>query len=63
MPKRVRVIVYTHDTQEQLEKQRANDLVRKNIFGHVRIESFELNPINITIVELIRLFWREARHR
>lgn len=59
--KRVRVIIYKHDTQEQLEHQRANDTVR-HAWGSNRIESFELNPLQITILELIRLFWQEAQH-
>jgi hypothetical protein len=61
--KRVRVIVYTHETKEQLERQRANDTVRKQQFGYVKIESWELNPLRITILELVRLWWREGRHQ
>jgi hypothetical protein len=61
MPKRVRVIIYTHATQEQLDRQRMND-TRTHLWGPNQIESFELNPLHMTILELIRLFWREARH-
>lgn len=58
--KRIRVIVYTHDSMEALEKQRANDTVRHD-WSKNKIESWELNPFRITIMELLRLWWREGR--
>lgn len=60
--KRVRVIVYTHETVEDLVKQRANDTVRKSLPGKFELVSYELNPFNITLMEIIRLFWREGKH-
>jgi hypothetical protein len=62
MPKRIRVLVYTHASQADLEKQRAHDTVR-HVWGTNRIESWELDPRRITLMELVRLWWREGRHR
>ncbi len=60
---RVRVLVYTHSSQAQLDKQRLNDLKSKQVYGAngMTLESYELNPLRMTLLELIRLWWREGR--
>ncbi len=68
--KRIRLLIYTHDTQEGLELQRLHDTREKYLhsassaarLGAMRLESFELNPLRMTVLELLRLFWREAKH-
>jgi hypothetical protein len=63
--KRLRLIIYTHDTQATLEKQRMQD-TKSHIWGpnnQSQIESIELDPCRITLLELLRLFKRESRKK
>ena len=61
--KRVRVLIYTHNSPEWHKYQRSNAGVQgiKQVMGGT-IESIEIDPTRITILQLIRLFWREANH-
>lgn len=76
MPKRLRLLIYEHATQEGLEKQRNNEFVQGHrdfaAFGNTKgfggsgmlsLTSIELNPARITILELLRLFGRELKER
>ncbi len=59
---RVRVLIYTHETYESLDRQRRNDGVQRVcVWGPNRVESYELNPLRMTLLELIRLWWREGK--
>ena len=59
--KRVRLLIY-EGSPESLEKQRLFDGVQGfTKSGKLTITSIELNPLRITILELLRLFWREAK--
>jgi hypothetical protein len=63
MKKRLRLLIYEHDTKEALEKQRALDTVfhRWGKQGDMnRVWSIELNPLRITIMQVLRLFRKEA---
>lgn len=64
MVRRVRVLIYESETPERMEKQRLNDCkTREWGDGDMRmtIRSIELNPLRITILELLRLFRRESK--
>lgn len=70
MPKRLRLLIYDHATQESLDRQRDNEFVHgARVFpgsnglnkGMLSLTSIELNPLRITILEFVRLFWREER--
>lgn len=65
MPKRLRLLIYEHATEQQLVWQRDHDAVHgRKQFGDgskmKSITSIELNPGHITIMELLRLFRRES---
>ena len=69
MAKRLRLLIYEADEQ-QLEFQRQRDGVRPGTRyqpgtkgNSMTITSIELDPRRITLLELLRLFWREARHK
>jgi hypothetical protein len=63
--KRLRLLIYESPTKEALDFQRRRDIkfhVWANDSMKISMRSVELNPFHITLVELIRLFWREAFH-
>jgi hypothetical protein len=64
MPKRLRLLIYEHDTRQGLLDQMKQDGVQRIKQVPARgmtITSIELNPFNITIMELLRLFRRESK--
>ena len=61
--KRVRLLIYS-GPEEWLESQRQHDGVQgfRRVDVDKLIRSIELDPQRITLLELVRLWWREARH-
>ena len=58
--KRLRLLIYD-DTPQGMEKTRLMESVKGTVrHGQCTITSIELNPLRITILELLRLFRREA---
>lgn len=64
--KRVRLLIYDYQdmTPDQIEEHMAQEVTRRGPWnlGHMSIKSIELNPMKITIMEIIRLFLREGKH-
>lgn len=57
MPRRIRVLIYDHTKQDALDYQRKKDGVQGiKLLGEMTIQSIELNPNRITLVEVWRLY-------
>lgn len=62
--KRLRLLIYEAESKEQMDRQIAQD-TKSRRWGSgeqsMALTSIELNPLRITILELLRLFRREQK--
>lgn len=63
MATRLRLLIYKGDAEWIASNHGKNDYVQgtRQVGRDRTISSIELNPLRITILELLRLFWREEK--
>lgn len=66
--KRLRLLIYDYDmpdekARETIRKYGTNEIRGRVQHGQITIQAIELNPFKITIMELLRLFYREGSRR
>jgi hypothetical protein len=59
--KRLRLLIYESDTPEHLEKTLGNSVQGTQVRSGMKITAIDLDPLRITILQLLRLFTRETK--